>query len=81
MIARRLASLCLLLILAMATPSRAAEGVDDVVALLEFVIDVDEETAGKCLATLRERVQSGEISGERLAAIRQQLDEIGRAHV
>lgn len=75
MIARRLASLCLLLILAMATPSRAAEGVDDVVALLEFVIDVDEETAGKCLATLRERVQSGEISGERLAAIRQQLDE------
>lgn len=50
-----------------------AEDVESVVALLEFVIDVDEETAAKCLATLRERVQSGEVTGEQRGAIRTQL--------
>ncbi|MDA1049648.1 MAG: c-type cytochrome [Planctomycetota bacterium] len=50
-----------------------AEDVESVVTLLEFVIDVDEETAAKCLATLRERVQSGEVTGPQRAAIRKQL--------
>jgi putative heme-binding domain-containing protein len=54
-------------------PLRAAEDVDAVVALLEFVIEVDEDAACKCLATLRKRVASGEVSGERLDLIRQQL--------
>lgn len=51
----------------------AAEDVEAVVTLLEFVIDVDEETAAKCLATLRERVQSGEVIGAQRDAIRRQL--------
>ncbi|MBI2481016.1 MAG: c-type cytochrome [Planctomycetia bacterium] len=51
----------------------AAEDVEAVVTLLEFVIDVDEETAAKCLATLRERVQSGEVTGAQRNAIRSQL--------
>ncbi|MBC8355498.1 MAG: c-type cytochrome [Planctomycetes bacterium] len=50
-----------------------AEDVESVVTLLEFVIDVDEETAAKCLATLRQRVQSGEVTGEQRDAIREQL--------
>ena len=50
-----------------------AEDVESVVTLLEFVIDVDEETAAKCLATLCERVQSGEVIGEQRDAIRKQL--------
>ncbi len=50
-----------------------ADDVESVVSLLEFVIDVDAETAAKCLATLRERVQSREVSGEQRDAIRKQL--------
>ena len=50
-----------------------ADDVESVVTLLEFVIDVDAETAAKCLATLRERVQSREVSGEQRDAIRKQL--------
>ena len=50
-----------------------ADDVESVVSLLEFVIDVDTETAAKCLATLRERVQSREVSGEQRDAIRKQL--------
>lgn len=60
-------------VLLLATSLSKAENVESVVALLEFVIDVDEETAAKCLATLRERVQSGEVTGERRTAIREQL--------
>ncbi len=52
-----------------------AEDVESVVTLLEFVIDVDEETAAKCLATLRERVQSGEVTGQQRDAIRKQLGD------
>lgn len=50
-----------------------AEDADAVVSLLEFVIDVDDETAAKCLRTLTERVQSGEVTGEQLVSIRKQL--------
>jgi putative heme-binding domain-containing protein len=49
------------------------QDIDSVVTLLEFVIDVEEETAAQCLEMLRERVQSGEVSGEQRSAIRQQL--------
>ena len=56
--------------------ARAAEAeVDNVVTLLEFVIDVDQETAAKCLETLRAAVQSGEIDQARLATVRKQLGE------
>ena len=56
--------------------ARAAEAeVDNVVTLLEFVIDVDQETAAKCLETLRAAVQSGEIDQARLTTIRKQLGE------
>jgi len=55
---------------------RAAEGdVDSLVTLLEFVIEVDQETAAQCLGTLRAAVQSGELDRERLARVRKQLDE------
>ena len=47
--------------------------VDQVVALLTFVIDVDEVTAAKCLRTLREKIETGEIRGPRLATIKRQL--------
>jgi len=53
-------------------PAAAAE-VDTVVTLLEFVIDIDQETAAKCLETLRAAVQSGEIDQARLVTVRQQL--------
>ncbi len=53
----------------------AAGDVDTVVTLLEFVIDVDQETAAKCLGTLRGAIQSGEIDQTRLATVRQQLGE------
>lgn len=62
-----------LTLLLLCLSSSVAEDVESVVALLEFVIDVDEETAAKCLATLRERVQSGEVTGEQRDAIRSQL--------
>ncbi len=56
--------------------ARAAEAeVDNVVTLLEFVIDVDQETAAKGLETLRAAVQSGEIDQARLATVRKQLGE------
>ncbi len=61
------------------TTGAAAEDLESVVALLEFVIDVDEETAAKCLATLRTRVQSGEVAGTQLTAIRSQLEDEFRA--
>ncbi|MEX0819773.1 MAG: hypothetical protein WD070_09260, partial [Pirellulaceae bacterium] len=52
-----------------------AEDVESVVSLLEFVIDVDEATAAQCLATLRQRVQSGEVTGAQREAIRRQLGD------
>jgi putative heme-binding domain-containing protein len=60
-------------LLSLSTSIGVAEDVESVVTLLEFVIDVDEETAAKCLATLRERVQSGEVTGVQRDAIRMQL--------
>jgi len=67
----------LLLGLAVLTFSSPActEEVESVVTLLEFVIDVDAETAAKCLQTLTKQVQSGELHGERLGTIRDQLDD------
>jgi len=63
------------------TPAVAADAngtdsdVDTVVTLLEFVIDVDQATAEKCLATLRSVVQSGELNQDRKDVIRRQLGE------
>jgi putative heme-binding domain-containing protein len=66
---------CFLLASISLTEDSSAEDVESVVTLLEFVIDVDEETAAKCLATLRERVQSGEVTGEQRDVIRKQLGD------
>ena len=68
-------SACITFLLCLLPALGSAEDVESVVTLLEFVIDVDEETAAKCLATLRERVQSGEVSGAQRDAIRRQLRE------
>jgi len=56
-----------------ASSEHAAADIDSVVTLLEFVIDVDQDTARKCLATLRKAVENGEVDGPRLAVIRKQL--------
>lgn len=64
----------ILLPLLLTAPTHAADDIESLVSLLEFVIDVDEETAAKCLATLRTRVQSGEVSGAQRTVIREQLD-------
>ncbi len=69
------AFLVLLVALSNVTVSIAQDDLESVVSLLEFVIDVDEETAAKCLATLRTRVQSGEVAGAHLTAIREQLND------
>lgn len=58
-----------------AAADAAQAEVDNIVTLLEFVIDVDQETAAKCLGTLRAAVQSGEIDQTRLATVRKQLGE------
>lgn len=49
--------------------------VDAVAGLLEFVIDADENSARDCLAILTRSVQSGELGGDRVAALRSQLSE------
>jgi putative heme-binding domain-containing protein len=53
--------------------------VDAVVSLLELVIDPDTgdvDSARKCLGVLAQRVQSGELSAEQLAALRPRLDAL-----
>ena len=66
-------------LLLLSAAASLADDVESIVTLLEFVIDVDEETAAKCLATLRQRVQSGEVTGARRDALRQQLGDKLRA--
>ncbi len=48
--------------------------VDSVVALFELVIDADSKTAQRCLQKLAEKIQSGEISGDQLTALRSRLE-------
>ncbi len=57
------------------TAAAADDEVDAVVTLLDFVIEVDQETAAKCLATLRAAIQSGELGEPRLTSVRRQLGE------
>lgn len=44
-----------------------------IVSLLELVIDADAESAGECLRTLTGKLQSGEVSKERAAALKESL--------
>ena len=66
----------------LAAHSRFADNVTDpesVVALLELVIDEDMgnvEAARQCLAVLAAKIQSREVTGDQLAALRPRLDAI-----
>jgi len=50
-----------------------AVDIDSVVSLLEFVIDADETTARQCLGILTAQVQSRELRGDQLQALRASL--------
>ena len=47
--------------------------VEPVVSLFELILEADAETAGKCLAVLTEKVQTGELSVEQVKALRPRL--------
>jgi putative heme-binding domain-containing protein len=47
-----------------------------IVSLLELVIDADPGTAGECLRTLADKIQSGEVSKDRAQALRESLAPI-----
>ena len=55
--------------------SASQPSVDSVVALLGLVLDADEQTARDCLRIVTRAVQNGEVAGERLSALRDQLGE------
>lgn len=47
--------------------------VEPVVSLFELVLEADAETAGKCLAVLSEKVQTGELSAGQVKALKPRL--------
>ncbi|MBL8850813.1 MAG: c-type cytochrome [Planctomycetaceae bacterium] len=51
----------------------ATSPVDAVIPLLDLVLDADEGTARECLGIVTRAAQNGELSAERLAALREQL--------
>lgn len=53
-------------------PPKPAD-VEPVVQLLELVLDADPETAQKCLATIAGKIQSREVAGAQLEALRPKL--------
>ena len=55
--------------------SPSAADLDQVVALLELVLELDETTAAECLDKLVQQAQSGELNGARLAALRGRLEK------
>jgi putative heme-binding domain-containing protein len=72
--------LCLFLVIASAvcrqadaTDSPSSSAVDAVIPLLDLVLDADEATARECLGIVTRAAQNGELSAERLTALREQL--------
>ena len=54
---------------------RADDDVETVAALLEILLDADPDSAKKTLATLAEKVQTGEVDARQTAALKAQLGE------
>lgn len=67
---------------ALASFAPTARGADDapdvetLVSLLELVLDADHDSARKSLAIIAEKVQSRELAGETLKALRERLDKL-----
>ena len=59
--------------LATACAQSPGPAVDAVIPLLELVLDADEATARECLGIVTRAAQNGELSAERLTALREQL--------
>jgi putative heme-binding domain-containing protein len=60
--------------IALANEDASAESnVDNIVALLELVLDADEQTARSCLSILTARLQSGEIGPQQARALRERM--------
>lgn len=50
--------------------------IDTLVSLLELVLDADSDSARKCLGLVADKVQSRELAGKSLEALRPRLDEL-----
>jgi putative heme-binding domain-containing protein len=58
-----------------AEDGRDTAAVDDVAALLELVLEADEQTARDCLGVLTRHLQSGAVEAPRVAALRGRLSD------
>lgn len=64
----------------LAAPVSLADGptpkvdLDPLVTLLELVIDADADTARKCLSTITEKVQTGEVTADQIKLLRGKLE-------
>ena len=76
MIKQRTIWLTLLLLTLPITSSYSDEAtnLDSVVALLELILNVDEDSARKSLDVIAKQTQSGELDADQVAALQQRLD-------
>jgi len=51
---------------------------EPVVSLLELVIDADPDSAGRCLQMLSDKVQTGEITSEQRASLKERMSDLLR---
>lgn len=59
-----------------AAAAEDAPDIDTLVSLLELVLDADHDSARKCLALVADKVQSRELAGKSLDALRPRLDKL-----